>query len=263
MKNLRLISTLTVFAMASLAACSAKPAVPAPAANVAPVPTSAALQPEASHAALDNQATAEGTVAETMDAANYTYVRVKTASGELWAATSTFKVAVGDKVVVPLDNPMANFHSQSLKRDFPLIYFASSIAHEGEALAAAAVAAVPGHAPSAGGAAPQVTEPIPPAPGGVTVASIVTNRKTLAGKTVTVRGKVVKYNGAILGFNWIHIQDGSGTAKDGTNDITVTSTDTAALGDIVTITGTVVLDKDFGSGYSYAVLLQNARVVVK
>lgn len=260
MKNIRSISTLTVFALASFAACSPKQAAPA-AAAVSPVPSSGALQPAASHAALADQATAEGTVVETMDAANYTYVRVKTASGELWAATSTFKVAVGDKVVVPLDNPMANFHSQSLKRDFPLIYFASSIAHEGEAVAAAA--AVPGHAPAGAGAAPQVTEPIAPAPGGVTVANIVTNRKALSGKTVTVRGKVVKYNGAILGVNWIHIQDGSGVAKDGTNDITVTSAGTATVGDIVTITGTVVLDKDFGSGYSYAVLVQNATIVVK
>lgn len=257
MKNLRLISTLTVFALASFAACSPKPATPA--ATVSPVPTSGALQPAASHAAESGQATAEGSVVETMDAANYTYVRVKTASGELWAATGTFKVAVGDKVVVPLDNPMANFRSQSLNREFPLIYFASSIAHEGEA----AAAAVPGHAPASAGAAPQVTEPIPPAPGSVTVANVVTNRKALSGKTVTVRGKVVKYNGGILGLNWIHIQDGSGVAKDGTNDITVTTTATAAVGDIVTVTGTVVVDKDFGSGYSYAVLLQNASIVVK
>jgi len=262
LKNIRSISTLavTALALASLAACSPKPAAPAAAAVATPAPTSGALQPAASHTALTNQSTAEGTVVETMNAANYTYVRVKTATDELWAATSTFKVAVGDKVVVPLDNPMANFHSQSLKRDFPLIYFASSIAHEGEALAAAA--AVPEHAPPSA-ATPQVTEPIAPAPGGVTVANIVTNRKALSGKTVTVRGKVVKYNGAILGLNWIHIQDGSGVAKDGTNDITVTSTGTASVGDIVTITGTVVLDKDFGSGYSYAVLLQNASVVMK
>ena len=259
MKNIRSISTLavTALALASLAACSPKPAAPAAAAVATPAPTSGALQPAASHAALTDQSSAAGTVVETMDAANYTYVRVKTASGELWAATSTFKVAVGDKVVVPLDNPMANFHSQSLKRDFPLIYFASSIPREGEPGATPADVAPKAAAPA------QVTEPIAPAPGGVTVASIVTNRKALSGKTVTVRGKVVKYNGAILGLNWIHIQDGSGVAKDGTNDITVTSTGTANVGDIVTITGTVVLDKDFGSGYSYAVLLQNASVVMK
>ena len=71
-------------------------------------------------------------VVETMDASSYTYVRVKTSSGEIWAAAGTFKVAVGDKVIVPLDMPMANFQSGTLKRTFPVIYFASHIAHQGE-----------------------------------------------------------------------------------------------------------------------------------
>ena len=193
-----------------------------------------------------------------MDAANYTYVRVKTSTGDIWAATSTFKVAVGDVVVVPLENPMMNFHSQTLKRDFPVIYFAARITRPGES---AATAPMTGSPTSAG--VPAVTEKIAAAPGGVTIESVVNGRKALAGKTVTVRGKVVKYNSGILGFNWLHVQDGSGVAKDGTNDITVTSRGTAAVGDIVTITGTVVLDKDFGAGYSYAVLLQNATITLK
>lgn len=192
-----------------------------------------------------------------MDASNYTYVRVKTASGDIWAASGTFKVAVGDQVSVPLENPMQNFRSESLKRDFPVIYFASSISRSGEAAAAM---------PQTGSTNPgpvTVTEKIAPAPGGVTIASVVTGSKALAGKTVTIRGKVVKFNGGILGLNWMHIQDGSGVVKDGSHDITVTSTATAAVGDVVTITGTVVVDKDFGSGYSYAVLIQNAAVTVK
>ena len=87
----------------------------------------------ASHAVADNAQTAEGTVLETMDAGKYTYVRVKTATSEIWAASSPFKVAVGDQVVVPLDSPMAQFHSPSLNRDFELIYFAAAIRHAGEA----------------------------------------------------------------------------------------------------------------------------------
>ncbi len=71
--------------------------------------------------------TATGTVVETMDASTYTYVRVKTATGDIWAAANQFKVAVGDQVVVPLNMPMQNFHSGTLKRTFPMIYFASHI----------------------------------------------------------------------------------------------------------------------------------------
>jgi len=79
-----------------------------------------------------------GTVLETMDATNYTYVRVKTTKGEIWAAATQFKVAIGDKVTVPVDMPMQNFESPTLKRTFPVIYFTSRIFKEGEAPATAA-----------------------------------------------------------------------------------------------------------------------------
>lgn len=192
-----------------------------------------------------------------MDAASYTYVRVKTATGDIWAATSTFKVNVGDVVIVPLENPMENFHSQTLKRDFPVIYFTSRIARPGESMGAAASMSGSSDAPAS------LIAPIPGAPGGVSIASIVTGRKSLSGKAVTIRGQVVKYNGGILGMNWLHVQDGSGATADGTHDILVTTNAVAKVGDIVTVNGTVVLDKDFGAGYSYAVLLQNATVTVK
>lgn len=73
-----------------------------------------------------------GTVAETIDATNYTYVRVKTDKGEIWAAATQFKVSVGEKVTVPVDMPMENFTSPTLKRTFPVIYFTSRIFKEGE-----------------------------------------------------------------------------------------------------------------------------------
>ena len=73
-----------------------------------------------------------GTVLETIDASNYTYVRVKTAKDEIWAAASQFKVNVGDKVMIPADMPMKDFNSPSLKRTFPTIYFTSRIYKEGE-----------------------------------------------------------------------------------------------------------------------------------
>jgi len=89
------------------------------------------------------------------------------------------------------------------------------------------------------------------------------DRKALAGKTVIVRGKVVKFNGGILGLNWTHIQDGSGSEKDGTHDLTITSVGDARVGDVVTVTGTVFIDKDFTAGYFFPVIIQNATIVVK
>jgi hypothetical protein len=75
-----------------------------------------------------------------------------------------------------------------------------------------------------------------------------------------VRGKVVKYNPEIMGKNWIHLRDGSGTATANTNDILVTTANQAKLGDIVTVKGTVRTGKDFGAGYSYKVLIEEATL---
>jgi hypothetical protein len=202
-----------------------------------------------------------GPVLETMDASTYTYVRVKTDKGDVWAATAQFKVAVGDRVVVPLETPMENFSSKTLNRTFPLIYFTSHITREGEPATPPPMAV--GHAPMGGGAAPAamaVTTPIAPPAGGTSIATVWADRKALAGRTVTVRGQVVKFNGGILGRNWLHIQDGSGNAADGTNDLTVTSDGMAKVGDVVTITGTVAVDKDFTAGYAYKVMLEKATI---
>jgi hypothetical protein len=261
----RMTATCALLALGLMGGCAGRPADQAASGD-------AASQPAASHASAAMPApggaveTVQGTVLETMEAANYTYVRVKTSNGEIWAATLAFKVTVGETVVVPLENPMANFHSSSLQRDFPLVYFASNITRPGEATAASGLP--PGHMPVSPGsqaapASPELIAPVAPAAGGTTIANVWANRTTLAGKQVTVRGKVVKYNGGIMGLNWIHLQDGSGSVADGTHDLTVTSNTEARVGDVVTITGTVVADKDFGAGYAYGVMLQGATVTVK
>ncbi len=198
-----------------------------------------------------------------MDAASYTYVLVDAGGEQIWAATSRFEVAVGDRVTVPLEAPMANFHSDTLDRDFELVYFASRIMGEGEAEAATA-AMLADHPPTSGGTPDvdsQVAEgEIEPAAGGRTVAAVWAEAESLAGTQVTVRGRVVKFNAAILGTNWLHLQDGSGDAADGTHDITVTSKTSAAVGDVVTATGTVAVDQDFGAGYVYPVMVKDATL---
>ena len=96
-----------------------------------------------------------------------------------------------------------------------------------------------------------------------TIAQLWSEKKSLVGKTVTVRGVVVKATNGVMGKNWIHLQDGSGDAKLGSNDLTVTSVDQAAVGETITITGTVRTDKDFGAGYAYAVIVEDAKIVKK
>ncbi len=242
-------------ASSSSAAPAASASIPAPAARS---PTGAAPATPPGVSAERALETVTGEVVETMDAANYTYMRLKTPKGELWAATGKTTVKVGAKVVVPLETEMRNFHSPSLNRDFPVIYFVSQITHEGQPVAPPMAV---GHGMNGMPVqAPVKVEPIAPPAGGSSVAGVWADRTSLAGKTVTVYGKVVKFNGGILGRNWVHVQDGSGKAADGTNDLTVTTEATVRVGDVITVTGTVVIDKDLGAGYVYKVLLEGGKI---
>ena len=96
-----------------------------------------------------------------------------------------------------------------------------------------------------------------------TVAAVYKDKAALTGKTISASGKVVKVNNGIMGRNFVHVQDGTGDAKAGTNNLVVTSKQTAAIGDKVTISGVVVVNRDFGSGYSYPLLIEEATVTVK
>jgi hypothetical protein len=93
-----------------------------------------------------------------------------------------------------------------------------------------------------------------------TVAEVVTKSTELKDKPVVVRGKVVKFTGGVMGKNWIHLRDGSGSAADKTDDVLVTTKDQAGIGDVVVVKGKVRTDKDFGSGYAYKVLIEDATL---
>jgi hypothetical protein len=93
-----------------------------------------------------------------------------------------------------------------------------------------------------------------------TIAEIYGQKAQLKEKKVTFRGKVVKANSGIMGKNWFHLRDGSGAQAKGDNDITITSDASAAVGDVVVVTGVVRLDKDFGAGYAYPVIIEEATL---
>ncbi len=200
-----------------------------------------------------------------MNSGGYTYVRLQAGKEEVWIAASEFAVKTGEHLSVALEMPTQDFHSPTLSRDFPLIYFVAGVAREGETLSAeggqaTAPTLMGSHQPAA---AAQPVEPIPPAPGGTSIADVWAQRKSLGGTQVIVRGKVVKVNNGIMGSNWLHVQDGSGSAADGTNDLTITTAGEAKIGDIVTASGVLAIKKDFGAGYTYEAILENATVTAK
>lgn len=97
-------------------------------------------------------------------------------------------------------------------------------------------------------------------PQGRTVAEVIGQRAQLAGKTVAVRGKVVKFSPGIMDRNWLHVRDGSGSTASKNDDLLVTTQQTVAVGDLVLVRGTVRTDQDFGAGYTYDVLVENATL---
>ncbi|HCY61345.1 MAG TPA: hypothetical protein DHV59_00585 [Oxalobacteraceae bacterium] len=94
-----------------------------------------------------------------------------------------------------------------------------------------------------------------------TVAAIHKNKATLAGQKISAQGKVVKVNNGIMGRNFVHVQDGTGDANS--NNLIVTSKQTANVGDQVTISGLVTVNRDFGSGYNYPLLIEEASITAK
>lgn len=198
----------------------------------------------------------KGTVLEVKEVESYTYLRLKTASGEVWAAITKAAVKTGDEVTLGKVTVMTNFESKSLKKTFPTIYF-GSLAGAGGGSAMPA-----GHpAPTAAAAAPADVR-VDKATGANarTVAEIIGQGAKLKDKPVVVRGKVVKYNPGIMGKNWIHLRDGTGSEAGNNNDILVTTMHEARLGDVVTVKGIVHANKDFGGGYAYKVLIEDATL---
>lgn len=237
-------------------------------------------QSAAPGAAAVQAGTLSGSVLETMNSGGYTYMLLKTAEGETWAAVNESKVAVGDSVGILNPMPMDGFESKTLGRKFDHIVFGSlagaagsehpaaggsepPTAGGGEPPAAAppaGMAAQHAAAASGGDVAEKISVPKAEGADARTVAEVWAQRDALKGKPVAVRGKVVKYNSGIMGKNWLHLRDGSGTAEGKDNDLTVTTADTVAKGDVVVVRGIVAVARDFGSGYTYPVIVEDAKV---
>jgi len=213
-----------------------------------------------------------GKVLEVIDASPYTYLRLKTAQGETWAAVNKTPIKKGSEVTIADPLPMDGFESKSLKRKFDHIVFGTLAGANPAGPSARTGGGVPAatgpqdvstfHSNVSGGAADAGKIKVKKAEGAnaKTVEEIFSGRSSLKDKPVNVRGKVVKFNPAIMGKNWVHLRDGSGSAEKKNNDITITTQDSVAVGDVVTVSGPVRLDRDFGSGYRYAVIIEDAKV---
>ncbi len=206
--------------------------------------------------------TLTGTVLEQIPAGPYVYVHLASDSGDVWAAVNEAPLTVGASITVNNVMVMEDFESPTLGRTFDRIYFGSLNAPDD---AADFAHGTPLDAPVAMPTSETTVGPVERASGNDarSIGELWTQKEQLAGSSVSIRGVVVKYNAGVMGKNWIHLQDGSGDAANGTNDITATSMDEAAVGDTVTVSGTVRMNRDFGAGYVYPLVVEDARIVVR
>ncbi|MCB2216003.1 MAG: DNA-binding protein [Desulfobulbaceae bacterium] len=251
---------------------------------------SAAVHLQAATSTPESDTSITGTVLETMSGAGYTYVQLDTTNGQVWVALPESTVTVGESLALQPGLVMNDFHSKTFDRTFSAIVFSP-----GRVSGEAAPAAAPDQAQPAPSAAddpfaaavaaergsPQPQTAIPQSGGstaaiapfaevevakasgenGYRVGEVFAKAQQLDGTTVRVRGTVVKYNANIMGRNWVHLQDGSGDPLNNTHDLVVTTSQELTKDQVVTLEGTVAINRDFGAGYTYGVLVEQAVVV--
>ncbi len=193
-------------------------------------------------------------VQEVIQATSYTYLKVKEEDKDFWIAINKREIEVGAKVSFMGGLEMKNFQSKDLQRTFETIYFVNRIIGD-----ESSTTQQPMSMPHQTKPEPEKMEvSIEPAEGGITIGELFANRDSYADKTVLIKGQVTKVNRAIMDKNWVHLQDG--TSDSGNFDLTITTTDEVEVGGIVTFEGKIALNKDFGAGYSYEVIMEEAKL---
>ena len=220
-----------------------------------------------------------GKVLESMKSGGYSYINLqKKSGGKVWIAVPETKITVGDQMSFKEGLVMTNFQSKTLKRSFDSIIFSNGIIAQPKAevvktppkdLSVPSISTgtdfknkqkvVIGSQPAVA-SKEKVSVTRAKGPNAYTVAEVYRDSARLNKKKVVVRGKVVKASSGIMKKTWIHIQDGTGSQAKGTHNLVFTTKGTANVGDVITVSGTVAKDRDFGYGYSYKVILEDAVI---
>jgi len=236
-----------------------KPAAAHPAIPAADAPAAPAADPAV-------PVSLSGKVLQTMNASGYSYIYIELADGnKKWVAVTQTNVKVGDQMSFKPGMEMGRFESKALNRSFDSIVFSEGVISGGSTAAAPDPGKGEGVSPGSQGATKDKAAKISVAkatgPNAITVAEAYGKSAKLNKKKVVIRGQVVKFSSGIMGKNWIHIQDGTGSETKKTHNLVCTSaTDVGDIGDVVTVSGTLIKDRDFGAGYKYPVIIEDAKI---
>lgn len=221
---------------------------------------------ETSHNAAGTAKTASSAmhkiiVEEVLQTSSYTYLFASQENQKVWIAIPKREVAIGETYYYKGGMEMIDFKSKELDRTFEHILFVEGISktpvemkRTKAAQAAANMQKPAGSKPAARGVIAKIDHKADE----TSLAQIFADPNSFANKTINVRGTVVKVNENIMGKNWLHIQDG--TEYKGLYDLVITTNAQVKMGSVIGVKGTIFLNKDFGSGYTYDVIMENATV---
>jgi len=192
-----------------------------------------------------------GKVIDKIPAKGYTYLQVTENKNDFWIAVPTMEIEIGETVYFSRFMIMEDFRSDNIDKSFDQILFVED----------ARKSPTPDEMKKIHSGV-QSTEKeeikIEPLSGGKTIQQIYSGKSELNGEVVKVKGKVVKFNKQIMKRNWIHIQDGTGGENE--FDLVMTSNEEVQVGDIITAEGKVAVDKDFGAGYFFPVMIEDVKI---
>jgi hypothetical protein len=192
-------------------------------------------------------------VIDKIDTGNYTYLQVSENKRNYWIAVPLMKIDPGETVYFSKYMEMTDFRSETIDRTFSSILFVED----------ARKSATPDHMKQVHSGAITMSKKnvnIEPLEHGYTIEQIYDKKEDLNGQLVQIKGEVVKYNPRIMKRNWIHIQDGTGDSDN--YDLVVTSQDQVKVGDVIIVEGRLYIDKDFGAGYFFPVLIEEAKIEI-
>lgn len=187
---------------------------------------------------------------------NYTYLLVKGKGPEYWIAVSSTEIGVGEKLTYQGGMLMEDFYSKELDRTFEKVVFLDGF--EGSQQAPS-MDQMLGSSQGSKIRTEKLDTHIEHKEGTVPIAELYRDPPAYEGKTIRVRGEVAKFNPEIMERNWIHLQDG--TEFEGNYDLTVTSQEHVEVGQVILLEGILALNRDFGYGYSYELLLEKATII--
>jgi hypothetical protein len=204
----------------------------------------------------DKQKVHKVVVKEVIHAAGYTYLNVSEKRKSTWLAVPGMDVSKGDKLTYSGGMIMNDFHSRELNRTFPSVLFLENVTNESKKSEEKDIK-LEGKMGEV--KREKINVAIKLKEGCITIAKLYESKADFSEKTIKVRGIITKINSAIMGKNWIHIQDG--TEYNGAFDLTITTDSNLQISDTVTFEGKISVKKDFGYGYSYEVIMEDGKPI--